>query len=204
MIYNGNDLSDLNRIVKRAKRELSENANPAKYDFIAVRGMSGALVGSPLSLAVKKPLVVVRKPTELQNSHGYKLLGGGQGSLGNDILNLGQRFIFLDDFISTGATKNYVLDEIPKRCHHVGDYLYEPTDKSQRLRWNADKPEMPRQDRIVKRIDPIDCGCTDCIVGYSIPLGIASDSQINAMINGITIDATALTEFDFDVYMRDR
>jgi len=134
MIYNGNDLSDINRIVKRAVRELKQSKapNPNHFDFIAVRGMSGVLVGAPVAIALRKKLIVVRKPGE--NSHGYKLLGAGQGEIGN--LHYKQRFIFLDDFISTGATKEYVLDEIPKRCQHVGDYLYEPTDKQQRLRWN--------------------------------------------------------------------
>jgi len=58
--------------------------------------------------------------------------------------------------------------------------------------------------RTVKRIDPIGCGCTDCIVGYSIPLDIASDHQIKAMVRGHLIDATSQTEFDFDAYMKDR
>jgi len=57
-------------------------------------------------------------------------------------------------------------------------------------------PVQISDSRTVKRIDPIGCGCTDCIVGYSIPLDIASEHQIKAMVRGHLIDATAQTERD--------
>ena len=45
----------------------------------------------------------------------------------------------------------------------------------------------------VKRIDPVGCGCTDCLTGYSKPLDRATDDQVRAMFSGKLIDATSNT-----------
>lgn len=128
MIYDGNDLSDLTAIVARTVSELGRKDIQSRYDFIAVRGMSGVLVGSPASILLQKRLVIVRKPGE--NSHGSQLVGVGH----NKPLEYGERFIFLDDFISTGATQRAVIEAIPQRCIYVGDYLYDPSDIARRIR----------------------------------------------------------------------
>lgn len=41
-----------------------------------------------------------------------------------------------------------------------------------------------------RRIDPPDCGCTDCQTGYSVPLDQASDGQRIAALCGFMADAT--------------
>lgn len=39
-------------------------------------------------------------------------------------------------------------------------------------------------------IDPPDCGCTDCLIGESVPLSGASDELIRRMIRGEVTDRT--------------
>lgn len=122
MIYNSSykGLDDLGEAVERTVKALSEHLD--KFDFIAVRGCSGMLVGAPVSLAIGKPLVVARKPTE--DSHSWS------GKLINDAHAHG-RYIFLDDFISSGATERAVIQAIEEarkndwqKCEYVGSYEY--------------------------------------------------------------------------------
>lgn len=43
---------------------------------------------------------------------------------------------------------------------------------------------------MVTRIDPERCACTDCLVGDSIPLQLASPRQVLDMLNGDLMNAT--------------
>lgn len=49
-----------------------------------------------------------------------------------------------------------------------------------------------------ERVDPPNCGCTDCLTGYSVPLNLATWQTIKAMINGDVQDATS-TELEVTV-----
>jgi adenine/guanine phosphoribosyltransferase-like PRPP-binding protein len=120
MIYNDSykGLDDLGEAVERTVKALTAEAH--RFDFIAVRGCSGILVGAPVSLRINKPLVVVRKPDE--NSHGY----GKSAVLVNADRAYG-RFLFLDDFISSGATERAVLEGLQKHAPeatYVGSFEY--------------------------------------------------------------------------------
>lgn len=42
----------------------------------------------------------------------------------------------------------------------------------------------------VFRIDPAGCGCTDCLVGHSVPVDRATDIQMAALLAGMLSDAT--------------
>lgn len=42
------------------------------------------------------------------------------------------------------------------------------------------------------RIDPPDCGCTDCLVGWSVPLYRATKFQLAAMMAGYVQNATGI------------
>lgn len=52
---------------------------------------------------------------------------------------------------------------------------------------NAAEPARERP----HRIDPHDCGCTDCMTGWSVPLREASDDDVFAMLAGEIRDATS-------------
>lgn len=134
MIYDSNDFSDLRPIVNQAIKTLRKHRD--EFDIIAVRGVSGITVGSPVALMLDKQLVVIRKPDESSHSAGMPA-GIGYNSDGTP-----HRYIFLDDFIASGATRNAVKQDIALRrpeWRYVGDYLYnyaEPAD-----RW---RPVIPR------------------------------------------------------------
>jgi adenine/guanine phosphoribosyltransferase-like PRPP-binding protein len=81
--------------------------------------MSGVLVGAPVSLILKKELVIVRKPGE-QNHQFYG------GTINARALHASPRCLFLDDLISMGDTRKRVLNGI--QAHGgvlVGNYLYQ-------------------------------------------------------------------------------
>lgn len=91
------------------------------YDTLVGRGLSGALVVPDLARRLKKHWLIVRKPQE--GSHTYRKAEG----------ELGERWIFVDDFIETGdtlaATQQAVAQLIenayrPKPRTFVGSYLY--------------------------------------------------------------------------------
>lgn len=44
-----------------------------------------------------------------------------------------------------------------------------------------------------RRIDPDNCGCTDCLTGYSVPLSQATIDQVTGMLAGRLINATGQT-----------
>lgn len=68
------------------------------YDTMIGTGMSGSLVVPRLAEALGKHWLLLRKPSE--NSHTSQLAEG----------RLGERWIFVDDFVSSGATFRRVRD----------------------------------------------------------------------------------------------
>ena len=127
MIYHGkgeNKLDDLNETVDNAVVLLRRRKQ--RFDSIVVRGMSGVIVGSPVALRLKVPLVVVRKPDEGSHAGDDRII---------NVKNIGERWVFLDDFVSTGRTRlaceTAIIDHwkekvgpgetAPKR---VGEFLY--------------------------------------------------------------------------------
>lgn len=86
------------------------------FDTMVGTGLSGALVVPRLAEALGKRWMVVRKPND--GSHSAQR---GEGMLG-------RRWVFVDDFISTGATYFRVcktIGDFPFDTAHVGSYLYE-------------------------------------------------------------------------------
>jgi hypothetical protein len=62
---------------------------------------------------------------------------------------------------------------------------------------------------IVRRIDPKDCGCTDCLIGWSVPIDQAraevfdryAATQFDPNFRGWTVtDASSTTDREFDCY----
>lgn len=85
--------------------ELSASAKEAgiKFDTIVGRGSSGALIIPIVAHLLRKKWLIVRKPAEIRNSHACEAKWIGE---------LGQRWIFLDDFCSSGATFRAVRDGV--------------------------------------------------------------------------------------------
>lgn len=86
-----------------------------KFDSFAARGVSGLVFGAKLAHVMRKNLVVVRKPNE--SAHSDVMVEGLKPS----------RYVFVDDFVNTGATKCAVVEGIKARhpsAQLVGVYLY--------------------------------------------------------------------------------
>lgn len=117
MIYHSgsHDLDGLPEIVETAVATLKPHKQ--KFDSIAVIGVSGLVVGSPVALALGKPLVIVRKPDTTERSHSY-------GAPVN-MKHVGKRALFLDDFIASGSTRENVSRVVREAgARLVGDYTY--------------------------------------------------------------------------------
>lgn len=112
MIYSGNpDLTDLAEIVAAAVGSIRPVCNA--FDYIAVTGMSGVMVGAPIAVQIDKPIVLVRKDSD--KSHSSRAISGDARG----------KYLFVDDFISTGATVRRLIDALaPEGGIMVGGYFY--------------------------------------------------------------------------------
>lgn len=96
--YMDRALNDVNGIIADVRAAMKG----IKYDTIVVTGASGMMIGPILARALRKNVFVVRKEAEFQSSHSYsKFLG-----------KLGKRWIFVDDFCSSGETFKRVRDGV--------------------------------------------------------------------------------------------
>lgn len=86
------DLDKLPLVLAEALAILREH--DSEFDFIVVRGISGLVVGAPVSLSLEKPLVVIRKGGENTHSKVHP----------NLMKVNGKRGLFLDDLIASGTT----------------------------------------------------------------------------------------------------
>lgn len=89
------------------------------YDTMVGTGLSGALIVPTLARALDKYWLIVRKPDD--HSHAGIPAEG----------TLGERWIFVDDFIQSGKTRRRVIETVKaiaqdydRQIVHVGDYLY--------------------------------------------------------------------------------
>lgn len=121
MIYNGHDgyLDDIAKTVSVA----TERLRPFRKHFqvIAVSGMSGVLVGSPVAIRLRRELVVIRKPSDSDNHSSEDIING-------QAVKVSTPYLFLDDFISLGSTFNRVRERMEysedTRAVYAGSYLY--------------------------------------------------------------------------------
>lgn len=109
-------LFDLPAVLDHATRALED----VDYDTLVGTGFSGGIVIPALALVLEKRYVLVRKDTD--DSHH------GKGRL---IGSLGRRWVFVDDFVSTGATRTRVVDKIEQAAaieghstEMVGEFMY--------------------------------------------------------------------------------
>jgi hypothetical protein len=85
------------------------NFGLSAFDAIAFRGMSGALVAPIVGYLLGKPVVLVRRG---ENSHSKYLVEG---------LHEVNRYIIIDDLISSGTTINTILQMMRNR--HESEFL---------------------------------------------------------------------------------
>lgn len=111
-----NHLLDLDKVVRKVTKVLRQDAD--SFDSIVVTGVSGLVVGSPVALRAKKPLVVIRKKTE--QAHSWHHVNMDQA---------GDRWLFLDDFSSTGGTFNRAREAMEgyTDSEYVGSLWYSRT-----------------------------------------------------------------------------
>jgi adenine/guanine phosphoribosyltransferase-like PRPP-binding protein len=126
VIYHGETgLADIALTVRAAVMDIGPYRQ--RFDFIAVTGMSGVLIGAPVAIALDIPLVVVRKKGD--TSHSWRPLINGTDADG--------KYLFLDDFISVGNTFRRlvnVLSAHDSNPEYAGCYLYEHRQMS----WDGD------------------------------------------------------------------
>ena len=102
-------------VVRHARKALAL----IDYDTIVVTGISGALVGMILAKRLGKRLLVVRKNND--GTHSSLPVEG----------ELGERWVFVDDFVNSGHTRRHVwktVNRMAKRhgwsTEYVGTWSY--------------------------------------------------------------------------------
>jgi adenine/guanine phosphoribosyltransferase-like PRPP-binding protein len=107
MIHSGmvGTLDDLQSTVDTAVAKLKRHAH--EFDSIAVMGTSGLVVGSPIALALGKPLIIVRKESDMHMMcvHSSEV---------ENARRAGRRVLFVDDQVSSGATLARVADAVQR------------------------------------------------------------------------------------------
>lgn len=87
-----------------------------EYDTMVGIGLSGSLVIPMLARKLNKYFLLLRKESE--SSHSQGIIGEGK---------LGRKFMFVDDLISSGKTREEVKRKIYREephAHYVGSFLY--------------------------------------------------------------------------------
>lgn len=101
----GMDPKNYKRTITRAVNQFSSRVmEKYEFDAIAFTGSSGCAIAFPLALKYELPLMYVRK--EKEKSHG------GEIEINKGIIL--KRYVFVDDFIATGATVRRVKDSIDR------------------------------------------------------------------------------------------
>jgi orotate phosphoribosyltransferase len=114
--YMDKALMSLDEVIEDAKADLAD----VDFDTIVGTGFSGGVVIPALALAMGKKFVLIRKESDDSHHGGGRLIG-----------SLGDKWVFVDDFVSTGRTRGRVIEKVEAACvladhqsTHVGDYMY--------------------------------------------------------------------------------
>ncbi len=123
--YMDDAIFQLPDVIDRAKRELAD----LDFDTIVGTGFSGGVVIPALAMALGVNYVLIRKDTDDSHHGAGRMLG-----------TLGKRWLFVDDFTSSGSTRRRVLEKIEDVLDgrdfdstYVGDYLYACIGEERRL-----------------------------------------------------------------------
>ena len=99
-------------IYSRLIKEMSLLFEPDEFDALVAIDARGFLFGSAISLELKKPLILARKPGKLPgevHEKQYKLeYGTNKLAIQKKSLEIGHNFLIIDDLLATGGTVNCV------------------------------------------------------------------------------------------------
>jgi len=114
--YMDQALFDLSEVIEVAQEEL----DGVDFDTMVGTGFSGSIVIPSLALAMGKKFVLIRKETDDSHHGPGQLLG-----------DLGARWVFVDDFVSSGRTRKRVMGKIAAAAKEseivttmTGQYMY--------------------------------------------------------------------------------
>lgn len=93
------DVKKREEIIKKCVKEL----RGYEFDALAVRGVSGLIVGPVVAYLLKKHVIVVRKPNNVESSHASQTI--------ESPINSGV-FIIFDDFVGSGRTAVAILEAV--------------------------------------------------------------------------------------------
>lgn len=113
------------KLLKDRVRELQRKLKPHCFEAIAFSGTSGAALAFPLSLAMKKPLLLVRKDVSYLNHHSSCLVEGALDA---------KTYVIVDDFVSSGGTIKHIARAVTSttasKMQLVGVALYHNKGRS--------------------------------------------------------------------------
>lgn len=114
--YMDDALFNLGDVIDTAKKRLAD----VEFDTLVGTGFSGGVVIPALALAMGKKFVLIRKETDDSHHGKGRLLG-----------MLGARWVFVDDFVSSGSTRKKVIEKIAQATKDssavttmAGQYMY--------------------------------------------------------------------------------
>lgn len=114
--YMDDALFDLAEVIDIAQEQLAD----VDFDTMVGTGFSGGIVIPSLALAMGKKFVLIRKETDDSHHGRGRLLG-----------DLGERWIFVDDFVSSGVTRRRVIEKVDDAAEDngiltrmIGQYMY--------------------------------------------------------------------------------
>lgn len=144
-------LRDLPGVIDRCRQAL----RGVEFDTIVGTGFSGGVVIPALAMSMGKKFVLIRKEGDDSHHGGGRLVG-----------ELGKRWIFVDDFVSTGRTRERVIKKIAdalvgtdlETTTMVGQYMYQ-RNQTGRFEYYADD-WAPEALRTEKKTENKTSGCT--------------------------------------------
>ncbi len=115
--YMDNALFGLPKVIDRAVKDL----DCVDFDTLVGTGFSGGIVIPALALAMGKQFVLIRKETDDSHHGRGRLLG-----------QLGEKWVFVDDFVASGKTRKRVIEKVSEAAvdtdnfntKMVGQYMY--------------------------------------------------------------------------------
>lgn len=106
------------KVVGKIVESIQEIQKKSKVDAIAVRGMSGALVGGIAAHITGIPLICVRKEDSSHSDFHVEMVMLDPKPVTN--------YIIIDDLICTGKTINTIISDIDKEFRRIADTYSSP------------------------------------------------------------------------------